>query len=368
MEKIGSATRIVPITWDEAKEEIVWLDNTQIPWKEVYSSTKDLGRLIRAIQKLEIRGAPILGEAGAYGTAMIANNSVNSNSDILKNITEQGKQLAEARPTAVNLSWGVKVIQELVFAAIKNGKTPSEVKEEAISTAKKIQQSNINATYEIGRHGKKLINDGDVLVTVCNAGTLACDGLGTATAPLRAAWSDGIRFKVLATYTAPLYQGARLTAWELHKDSIPVQVITDNMAGHIMREEKATAVWAGADRILAARTKECGTIYNKIGTFGLAMMAKELNMKTYVAAPTSTFDILHNVESVRIEQRRPEEVETLLGGTTVVPKGVGVLNPAFDRTPPEYVSAIVTELGVVQAPYSASIPRLLKTPGSMVKL
>ncbi len=361
-------TKIIPIRWNDGRGEIVWLDNAQIPWKEVYNSTKDPARLIKAIQTLEIRGAPILGEAGAYGIAMIANNSKNSNEDILKNITVHGNVLSEARPTAVNLGWGVRHIQDIIKTEIKNGATPFEVKQAAICAAKKIQEDNIRATHKIGEHGWQLIHDGDVLMTVCNAGTLACDGLGTSTAPMRVAAARGVRFRVLATYTAPLYQGARLTAWELHKDGIPVQAITDNMAGHLMREEKVTAVWAGADRILGSRTRDSGTVYNKIGTFGLALMAHELGVKTYVAAPTSTIDPASTIRDVRIEQRKPEEVETLLGGTTVVPRGVGVINPAFDRTPPEYVSAIITELGAVKAPYNVSIPKLLSLEGSMVRL
>ncbi len=362
------STNVVPLRWDDAKCEIVWLDNSRIPWEKINVSSKDLGRLIKAIQSLEIRGAPILGEAGAYGTAMIANNSIDSRDDILKNVTEYGNRLAAARPTAVNLSWGVKRIQGVVREELDRGASPKEIKIAAISAAKKIQEDNVAASYRIGEQGKHLVHDGDVLVTVCNAGTLACDGLGTSTAPMRAAWADGVRFRVLTTYTAPLYQGARLTAWELHEDGIPVQVITDNMAGHLMREEKATAVWAGADRILGNRSEESGTVYNKIGTFGLSLMAKGLGAKMYVAAPTSTIDPIHKVSEVKIEQRKPEEVETLLGGTTVVPKGVGVINPAFDRTPPNNISAIVTELGIAEAPYSVSIPKLLELPGSMVKL
>ena len=367
------ASSVVPIRWDDDKAEIVWLDNAQIPWKEVYTSSKDLERLIKAIQDLEIRGAPILGEAGAYGTAMIANNSSNSTEEILKNVTALGSRLAESRPTAVNLGWGVHKIQEAIKSAAEKDESPTSIKEIAISEAKKIQNDNVSATHKIGEMGRHLVHDGDVLVTVCNAGTLACDGLGTATAPMRAAWANGIRFKVLVTYTAPLYQGARLTAWELHKDGIPVNVITDNMAGHLMREEKATAVWAGADRILGNRIKESGTVYNKIGTYGLALMADSLRregtaVKIYVAAPTSTIDSRSTVASVRIEQRKPKEVEYLFNGVRIVPEGVGVLNPAFDRTPPNLVSAIITELGVAEQPYDVSIPKMLAMEGSMVKL
>lgn len=361
-------SKVVPLRWDDEKAEIVWLDNSRIPWEERYTSSKDLSRLIKAIQSLEIRGAPILGEVGAYGTAMVANNSPDSKEDMMRNVREYGDTLAAARPTAINLSWGVKSIQEIVRTGLERGTPPKEMKQVAISAAKRIQQDNINATQRIGQNGKSLIRDGDVLITVCNAGTLACDGIGTSTAPMRAAWADGIRFRVLATYTAPLYQGARLTAWELHKDGIPVQVITDNMSGHLMREEKAMAVWAGADRILAGTTEESGTVYNKIGTFGLALMAHELGAQMYVAAPTSTMDPVHAISEVKIEQRKPDEVETLFGGITIVPKGVGVMNPAFDRTPPSYISAIVTEIGIARSPYNVSIPKQLALPESMVKL
>ncbi len=366
-------THVVPIRWDDRKSEIVWLDNAQIPWKETYISSRDLDRLIKAIKGLEIRGAPILGEAGAYGTAMIANNSSNSAETILKDVMRLGSRLADARPTAVNLSWGVHRIQDSVRRAVENGEKPVNIKELAISEAKKVQEENVSATHKIGEQGKRLIHDGDVLVTVCNAGTLACDGLGTSTAPMRAAWADGIRFRVLVTYTAPLYQGARLTAWELNKDGIPVNVITDNMAGHLMREEKATAVWAGADRILGNKGAESGTVYNKIGTYGLALMADSLRregtgVNMYVAAPTSTIDPRSTVQDVKIEQRKPKEVEYLFNGVRIVPEGVGVLNPAFDRTPPNLVSAIVTELGIAKQPYNASIPALLAKEGSMVKL
>jgi methylthioribose-1-phosphate isomerase len=256
---------------------------------------------------------------------------------------------------------------------VENGEKPVNIKELAISEAKKVQEENVSATHKIGEQGKRLIHDGDVLVTVCNAGTLACDGLGTSTAPMRAAWADGIRFKVLVTYTAPLYQGARLTAWELHKDDIPVEVITDNMSGHLMREERATAIWAGADRILGNKTMESGTVYNKIGTYGLALMASTLRqggipVQMYVAAPTSTIDPKTTIASVRIEQRNPKEVEYLFNGIKIVPDGVRVLNPAFDRTPPNLVSAIITEHGVAEQPYDKSLPKLLAKEGSMVKL
>lgn len=358
---------VFPIKWDEENEELVWLNITKLPLKETYSSSKDLAQIAHAIKSLDVRGAPILGEVGAYGVAIAANNSPNSREKILQNAKKYGDMLFRTRPTAVNLGWGIGQVQDALKKAYDNGETPSKMKEIAIDSAKAIQKDNIDATRRIGRLGKRLIHDGDVLMTVCNAGTLAIDGIGSALAPLRTAWADGVQFKVLVTYTAPLYQGARLTAWELKKDGIPLKVITDNMAGHLMREEKATAVWAGADRILGNRSDESGTVYNKIGTFGLALMAHELGVKMHVAAPTSTIDPVRRTAHVKIEQRGPEEVSQLFGGTVVVPEGVEVHNPAFDMTPPGYVSAIVTELGVATAPYSSSLPKILEHRQSMVK-
>ena len=356
----AASTKIIPIRWDDRKKEVVWLDNSQIPWKESYYSTKSIARLCRAIKSLQIRGAPILGEAGAYGIALAACNSPDSRDSILRNARSQGAVISSARPTAVNLSWGVNKIISALQSAHDSGASATEMKSIAVFEAKRLQRDNISATIKIGENGKKLINDGDVLMTVCNAGTLACDGIGTSTAPIRAAWAEGRRFRVLVTYTAPLYQGARLTAWELHKDGIPLSVITDNAAGHLIREEKVTAVWAGADRILSD-----GTVYNKIGTYALGILMDYHGGKLYVAAPTSTIDPRSRPSEVRIEQREQEEVRRILGKVEVVPKGVSAMNPAFDRTPPELVSAIITELGVARTPYNKSIKRMLSMAGSM---
>ena len=356
----AASTKIRPIWWDDLKKEVVWLDNSQIPWKESYHSTKSIARLCLAIKSLQIRGAPILGEAGAYGVALAACNSPDSRASILRNARAHGAVISSTRPTAVNLSWGVNRIISALQSAYDSGSGAAEMKSIAVFEAKRLQRDNISATIKIGENGKRLINDGDVLMTVCNAGTLACDGIGTSTAPIRAAWAEGKRFRVLVTYTAPLYQGARLTAWELHKDGIPLSVITDNAAGHLIREEKVTAVWAGADRILLD-----GTVYNKIGTYALGVLMDYHCGKLYVAAPTSTIDPRSRVSDVRIEQRDQEEVRRLLGKVEVVPRGVGAMNPVFDRTPPELVSAIITELGVARAPYNKSIKKLLSMAGSM---
>ncbi len=361
----NTQSRIIPIRWDDAKGEVVWLDNTMLPAKEIYRSSKNIARFAKAIKSLELRGAPVLGEAGAFGIAMAANNSPNSVNLILKNVDEAGRYLFATRPTAVNLGWGIGQISCAVSDAAKKGLGASEIKEIAIDAAKKLQKDNIAANQKIGDIGKKLIHDGDVLITVCNAGTLAADGIGTATAPLRAAWSSGIEFTVLIPYTAPLYQGARLTAWELKKDGIPIKVITDNATGHLIREENVCAAFTGADRILGYG-KDAGNVYNKIGTYNLAILLKHHGGKLYVAAPTSTIDPKAHIKDVRIEQRDPKEVTNIMGKVKITPKKVEVRNPAFDRTPPELVSGIITELGMAKAPYSKSLPKLLSKKGSMV--
>lgn len=356
-----ASTSVLPIKWDDSKEELVWLDCSQLPLNEIYHSTKDINRVADAIKTLEIRGAPILGETGAYGIALAANSSSNSRDDLLRNVREAADTLVKTRPTAVNLSWGINKVVKRIDELFNEGMDADAIKKEAVRTAKRIQSENIAATYKIGEAGKNLINDGDVLVTVCNAGTLAIDGIGSATAPMRAAWAEGKRFRVLVTYTAPLYQGARLTAWELHKDGIPLKVITDNATGHLIREEGVTAAWAGADRILAD-----GNVFNKIGTFNLGVILNYLCGKLYVAAPSSTIDPKTKAKDVKIEQRSQEEVRNVMGKAVIVPEGVETLNPAFDRTPPELVSAIVTELGIARAPYLESIKGLLSKEGSMI--
>ncbi len=354
-----ASSRIVPISGDGRRGEVRWLDNTKLPGEEVYVSTGDPARLIAAIQRLEIRGAPVLGEAGAYGIAMVANNS-GSRREMFLNLKRYGDRIAGARPTAVNLSWGAQKVQKVVRDELRKGTDIEGIKKAAIDAARNIQMDNIEATYRIGEIGKEWLSDGFTVMTVCNAGTLAADGIGTATAPLRAAWADGIEFRVLVTYTAPLYQGARLTAWELHRDGIPVEVITDNMAAYFMERRKVDAVWAGADRILGNAGRETGAVFNKIGTLGLAIIAKELRVSMLVAAPTSTIDFKTGATSdVHVEQRHSSEVERLFGGAVVVPRGVAALNPAFDCTPPQYITAIITEMGVMERPFTPEKFRML---------
>ncbi len=360
---MGSATSsIVPVDWNEKKGEVVWLDNAQIPWKEAYVSTKSIDRLALAIKKLEIRGAPVLGEAGAFGIALAANNAPDSKEEILRSVKSAAEILVKTRPTAVNLAWGINRLVKVVEVECGKDTTPRRIKLIAIHEAQHVRAENVAANARIGEFGKSLIHDGDVIMTVCNAGVLACDGIGTATAPLRAAWAEGKRFEVIATETRPLLQGSRLTAWELDRDGIPVRVVTDNAAAHVMKEYKVTKVLAGADRIVST-----GHVFNKIGTFSLAILAHHFgNVEFYVAAPTSTIDPVTKWDQVRIEQRDPNEVKSVMGKVTIAPEHVGAINPAFDCTPPELITGIITELGIARAPYEKSLKSLISKEGSMV--
>ena len=359
----GNFSKIVPINWLDDLKEIRWLDNTKIPIETSYESTKDPNRLALAIKRLEIRGAPVLGEAGAYGVALAINIAEGSPSEIISYTNKTAEMLANTRPTAVNLSWGINHVLNEINNAYKRGTNINELRELAIVIAKKVQFENIEATYKIGEYGKSLIEDGDVIMTVCNAGVLACDGIGTATAPLRAAWADGKKFEVIATETRPLLQGSRLTAWELNVDGIPTRVITDNAAAHIMERNGVTKVFAGADRILSN-----GVVYNKIGTFGLSILAHYFkNIGFYVCAPTSTIDFKSKESDVKIEQRHESEVKVVMEKVKIAPDSVGAINPAFDRTPPNLVSSIITELGIAKYPYTNSILKLLSNPKNMGK-
>ncbi len=349
------SSRIIPIEWIDEAVKIRWLDNTKIPLEESYNETSNLNRLSEAIKNLEIRGAPVLGEAGAFGVALAAANAKNINEEILKEVKEAARMLSATRPTAVNLSWGINKVLKKVEQAYENGESAQQMKMSALDEAKRIKKENILSTYKIGEFGRDLIEDGDTLMTVCNAGVLACDGIGTATAPMRAAWAQGKRFDVIVTETRPLLQGSRLTAWELNIDGIPTKVITDNAAAHIIESKKVKTIFAGADRILTD-----GSVYNKIGTFQLAILTKHFgNMNFYVAAPISTIDPYSTQEEVKIEQRSEWEVKNVMGKVLIAPNSVGALNPAFDKTPPELISGIITEKGIARFPYNNSIPKLL---------
>ncbi len=293
--------------------------------------------MAEAIKNMRVRGAPLLGAAAAFGIALTAYHSkANCNAELLAELEEAATTIKRTRPTAVNLFWAADRVLNKAQAFSGNMK---ELKNLVVGEAKKIADEDAEANHAIGKNGAALIKDGDTILTHCNAGELATVEYGTALGVVRAAWAQGKKIKVIADETRPLLQGARLTAYELMRDGIPVTLITDNMVAHIMSKGLVNIVVVGADRIVQ------DAVFNKIGTYGVAILAKEHNVPFYVAAPKSTFDLTRKAADVVIEERTPEEV-TCIGGTQIAPSGVQVFNPAFDATPLKYVSGIICETGI----------------------
>ncbi len=309
-------------------------DQTKLPLQEVTLEIKTVKQIAKAIKTLQIRGAPLLGAAAGFGIALAAYNSkAKTKEKLLLDLEDAGVTIKRQRPTAVNLFWGV---DRVLSAAKKSKGNIDEIKQAAIGEAKKIADEDAEQNYAIGKNGAVLIKDGDTILTHCNAGELATVEYGTALGVIRAAWEQGKKIKVIADETRPLLQGARLTAYELKRDRIPVTLITDNMAGYLMSKGIVDKVIVGADRIVQ------DAVVNKIGTFSVAVLAHEHGIPFYVAAPKSTFDLTHKAKDVIIEERESEEV-TNFSSCQTAPKGVEVMNPAFDITPLKYVSAIVCE-------------------------
>ena len=310
------------------------VDQTKLPLEIVMLRIKTVDEMTEAIKSLRIRGAPLLGAAAGFTLALAAFHSKTRNKEHLLGILEDtAKMIKSTRPTAVNLFWAT----DRVLSKARNfGGTTSRLRKLVIQEAQTIAEEDAEANLEIGKNGAELIKDGDIILTHCNAGELATVEFGTALGVIRAAWKQGNRIKVIATETRPLLQGARLTAYELKRDGIPVTLITDNMVGYVIHKKLANVVVVGADRIVQ------DAVVNKIGTFTVAVIAKEHNVPFLVAAPTSTFDLNCTSDDVIIEERKPTEV-THFGGQQVATSDVPVLNPAFDITPLFYVSAIVCE-------------------------
>jgi methylthioribose-1-phosphate isomerase len=316
---------------------VITLDQTKLPLQEVTLEIKTVEQMAEAIKVLRVRGAPLLGAAAGFGVALAAFNSkAKTKQKLLSELEEAGATIKNQRPTAVNLFWGV----DRVLGKARSAKGSVEtVKEDVISEAQKIADEDAAQNHAIGKNGSVLIKDGDTILTHCNAGELATVEYGTALGVIRAAWEQGKKIKVIADETRPLLQGARLTAYELKRDGIPVTLITDNMAGYIMSKGLVNKVIVGADRIVQ------DAVFNKIGTYGVAVLAHEHKIPFYVAAPKSTFDLTCKAANVTIEERKPEEV-THVGCQQTAPDGVAVINPAFDATPLKYVSAIICETQV----------------------
>jgi methylthioribose-1-phosphate isomerase len=299
---------------------------------------KDCRQVAFAIRDMKIRGAPLIGVAAAYALALTAYNSkAKTKKEVIKEIEKSASLLKKTRPTAVNLFWAV---DRMVRKARENTGTAKTVAKAVIEEACKMADEDVEANRKMGEHGSALLNDGDVILTHCNAGSLATVDYGTALGVIRVAWEQGKKVSVIATETRPKLQGARLTAYELQQDGIPVTLITDGMVGYVMQKRLVDRVIVGADRIVR------DAVINKIGTFGVAVLAHEHNIPFYVAAPTSTFDLAHSASEVVIEERNPDEV-THFGAQKIAPNGVEVLNPAFDITPMQYVTAIICETGVL---------------------
>ena len=313
---------------------VITIDQTKLPLETITLKITTVDEMAEAIKSLRIRGAPLLGAAAAFGLALTAYHSkANCTSELLAELEDAAKTLKSTRPTAVNLFWAA---DRILNKARDYSGDVERLKTLVIKEAQRIADEDAEANRAIGKNGAELINDGDVILTHCNAGELATVEYGTALGVIRAAWEQGKKIKVIATETRPLLQGARLTAYELKRDGIPVTLITDNMVGYVMHKRLVNKVIVGADRIVQ------DAVVNKIGTFTVAVLAKEHGVSFYVAAPKSTFDLAHTSTDVIIEERKPEEV-THLGAQQVAAHGVGVLNPAFDITPLNYVSAIICE-------------------------
>jgi len=334
------------IEWLDGKVRI--LDQTRLPLEETFMEISTYQEMAQAIRDMKVRGAPLIGIAAAYGIAMGAQSiQTSSKTEFMARFQHIAQELASTRPTAVNLFQAIERMQ----AAAKIGKDVPSIKFALIKEAEAIRSHEEQATKQISWFGAELIGNGFTILTHCNAGALATSGYyGTALGVIKVAREQGKNIKVLATETRPCLQGARLTAWELLHHSIPVVLITDSMAGHFMSRGKVDCVIVGADRIAAN-----GDVANKIGTYTLAVLAKENGIPFYVAAPTTSIDLsLPSGEQIPIELRSPEEI-THIHGMRIAPQGVEAINPAFDVTPQRYVSAIITEVGVMRKPYKAGL-------------
>jgi len=316
---------------------VITPDQTKLPLQEVTLEIKTVEQMAEAIKMLRVRGAPLLGAAAGFGIAIAAYKSkAKTPQQLLAELEAAGALIKAQRPTAVNLFWGVDRV-------LGKAKTVSggvdELKAAVVEEAQRIADEDAAQNRAIGKNGSVLIEDGDTILTHCNAGELATVEYGTALGVIRAAWEQGKKIKVIADETRPLLQGARLTAYELKRDGIPVTLITDNMAAHVMSKGMVNKVIVGADRIVQ------DAVFNKIGTYGVAVLAHEHKIPFYVAAPKSTFDLSCKAADVTIEERKPDEV-THVGCQQTAPDGVAVYNPAFDATPLKYVAGIITEDGV----------------------
>jgi methylthioribose-1-phosphate isomerase len=343
---------IKTIEW--TSDGVKMIDQRKLPTVEEYPVFKTYREVAAAIREMVVRGAPAIGVAAAMGVALgVRESGANDIAQLREEFTEITTTLASTRPTAVNLFWAIERMKRLFVEVAADGVDRRLVADRLIQEALAIQAEDIESNKRIGRFGQELLPASGTILTHCNAGALATAGYGTALGVIRAAITNGKRLKVLADETRPFLQGSRLTAWELWKDDIDVRVISDNMSGTFMRQGLIDAVIVGADRIAAN-----GDVANKIGTYVVAVLAKQHDIPFYVAAPFSTVDMkIPDGSHIPIEQRDPAEV-THIAGIRVVPAGVSVFNPAFDVTPNSFVTAIITDRGVALPPYLESLQKL----------
>ena len=331
---------------------VIMIDQTKLPNKLEYVKFKDYRKVAQAIKDLVIRGAPAIGVAGAFGLALASLQSkAKTKEKLLEDLEKAKKVLFETRPTAVNLAWGLEKIMQVA----SKGNDVDEIKKTVVDTAQKMAVEDVEINMRMGKFGSELFANNDTIMTHCNAGALATVGYGTALGVIRATRDSGKSIKVIATETRPVMQGSRLTAFELKHDNIDVSLIPDTAVGYAMSKGMVNKVVVGADRVLST-----GHVYNKIGTYQVATMAKQHNIPFYVAAPLSTFDLNSKPDDIIIEQRKASEV-TGVAGKKTAPDGISVINPAFDMTPPELITGIITEAGVAKPPFVESIRKLFET-------
>jgi len=330
---------------------VIMIDQTKLPNELVFVEFTDYNQVANAIKTLVVRGAPAIGVSGAFGLALaVLQSTANSKDELLSDLEKARKILFETRPTAVNLQWGLEKIMNVA----KSGESVEQIRELVISKAKKMADEDIEINKTMGKNGSVLFDDNDTIMTHCNAGALATVAYGTALGVIRATRESGKNIKVIATETRPVQQGSRLTAFELKHDGFDVSLIPDTAVGYSMANGLVDKVIVGADRIV-----KTGHVFNKIGTYQVATMAKQHGIPFYVAAPLSTIDMKSKAKDVVIEMRKGSEV-TGIGDKKTAPDGINVINPAFDMTPPELISGIITEKGVAKPPYEESIKKLFE--------
>ena len=344
---------IIPVKWSD--EGVLMLDQRLLPTEEKWLTLRSFKEVADGIRDMVVRGAPAIGVSAAYGIALGIKNFVGTNiADLADELDYIADVMGKTRPTAVNLFWAIERMKRVFNQARTDEKSISEIKQILVTEAKNIHDEDIESQRMIAEHGGKLLSDNSTVLTHCNAGALATGGVwGTALGVIRGAVNQGKTIAVIADETRPYLQGARLTAWELLQDNIPVTLITDSMSGHMMSKGKVQAVVVGSDRIAAN-----GDVANKIGTYMVAVLAKQHNIPFYVAAPLSTVDLnCPTGEEIPIEERNIREI-THVQDIQLAPEGISVNNYAFDVTPNEFVAAIITEKGVARAPYTESLKKM----------